>query len=113
MLPCAGAALRFNTGCDVSEVRCAVRTFPQRRIPRGRIGSYPYPVYGQSLTTAPNSRRILVVTSKGGDPVYHWMDGWDWFWMSFMMIFWIVVLGLVVYVAVRLANRPPRGPHTM
>jgi heme/copper-type cytochrome/quinol oxidase subunit 2 len=34
-----------------------------------------------------------------------WMDGWDWFWMSFMMVFWIVVLGAVVYVAVRLANR--------
>lgn len=45
--------------------------------------------------------------------MYHWMDGWDWFWMSFVMIFWILVLGLVVYVAVRLANRPPRGPHTM
>jgi flagellar biogenesis protein FliO len=40
------------------------------------------------------------------------MDGWDWFWMSFMMIVWIVLVGLVVYVAVRLANRPPRGPNT-
>jgi len=32
-------------------------------------------------------------------------DGWDWFWMPFMMGFWVVVLGVVVYVAVRLAQR--------
>ena len=36
--------------------------------------------------------------------MYHWMDATGWFWMSFMMIFWIVLLGAVVYVAVRLAN---------
>jgi heme/copper-type cytochrome/quinol oxidase subunit 2 len=36
------------------------------------------------------------------------MNGSDWVWMSFMMVFWIVVLGAVVYVAVRLAQRPPR-----
>lgn len=35
------------------------------------------------------------------------MDGWDWLWMSFMMVFWAVVLGAIVYVAVRLATRPP------
>jgi uncharacterized membrane protein len=39
--------------------------------------------------------------------MYHWMGGWGWFWMSFMMVFWIVVLGAVIYVAVKLANRPP------
>jgi hypothetical protein len=33
---------------------------------------------------------------------WHDMSGWDWFWMTFSMTFWIVVLGLVVYVAVRL-----------
>lgn len=37
------------------------------------------------------------------------MDGWDWVWMPFMMVFWLVVLGAVIYVAVRLANRPPNG----
>jgi hypothetical protein len=37
------------------------------------------------------------------------MDGWDWLWMSFMMAFWLVLLGAVVYVAVRLAHRPPDG----
>lgn len=40
--------------------------------------------------------------------MYHWMDGTDWFWMSFVMVFWIVVVGAVVYAAVRLAQRPPR-----
>ena len=42
--------------------------------------------------------------------MYHWMDSWDWFWMSFVMVVWIVVVGLVVYVAVRLGSRPPRDP---
>jgi hypothetical protein len=32
--------------------------------------------------------------------------------MSFMMVFWIVVLGFVVYVAVKLANRPPADPKS-
>jgi hypothetical protein len=27
--------------------------------------------------------------------------------MTFMMVFWVVLLGVVVYVAVRLATRPP------
>jgi hypothetical protein len=34
------------------------------------------------------------------------IDGWDWVWMSSMMVFWIVALGAVVYAAVRLAQRP-------
>ncbi len=41
--------------------------------------------------------------------MYGWMDGWGWFWMSFMMVFWIALLGTVVYIAVRLAQRPPAG----
>ncbi|MFO7571077.1 MAG: hypothetical protein R6W48_00555 [Gaiellaceae bacterium] len=36
------------------------------------------------------------------------MDGWDWLWMSFFSVVWIVLIGVVVYVAVRLANRPRR-----
>jgi hypothetical protein len=32
------------------------------------------------------------------------MDGWDWLWMTFMMRFWLVLIGGVVYVAVRLAR---------
>ena len=35
------------------------------------------------------------------------MNGWDWVWMSSMMVFWIAVLGAVVYAAVRLAQRSP------
>lgn len=38
----------------------------------------------------------------------HWMNGWDWAWMTFMMVFWVVLLGAVIYAAVRLAQRPPR-----
>jgi len=45
---------------------------------------------------------------KKEKPMYHWMDGWGWFWMSFMMVSWVVVLAAVVYVAVRLAQRPTR-----
>jgi hypothetical protein len=35
----------------------------------------------------------------------YWHDGWAWFWMIPMMLFWVLVLGAVVYAAVRLANR--------
>lgn len=37
----------------------------------------------------------------------HWMDGWDWVWMTSMMSVWVVVLAVAVYFAVRLATRPP------
>jgi len=40
--------------------------------------------------------------------VYHSMDGWNWFWMSFAGIFWVIVLGVVVYLAVRLAQTHDR-----
>jgi len=42
--------------------------------------------------------------------MYHSMDGGDWVWMSFAMVFGLVVLAAVVYAAVRLANRPPTDP---
>jgi len=42
--------------------------------------------------------------------MYAWMNGWDWLWMTVMMGFWLVVLGAVIYLAVRLAHRPPTGP---
>lgn len=32
------------------------------------------------------------------------MSGWDWLWGTFMMGFLIVLIGLVVYVAVKLAQ---------
>ena len=36
------------------------------------------------------------------------MRGWDWLWMTFWIGFWVVLIGVVVYAAVRLAQRPPR-----
>lgn len=43
--------------------------------------------------------------------MHTWMDGTDWIWMTLMMSFWVVLLGAVVYVAVRLAQRPPTKPR--
>jgi len=40
--------------------------------------------------------------------VHGWMDGWDWIWMSTLMLVWLVALGAVVYVAVRLATSADR-----
>lgn len=34
--------------------------------------------------------------------MHGWMSGWDWFWMAFVMLFWIAILGAV---AIRLAQR--------
>jgi hypothetical protein len=43
------------------------------------------------------------------------MDGWDWLWMTFGMGFWIVLIGVVVYFAVRYyapTGRPGRSRPT-
>jgi len=42
--------------------------------------------------------------------MHAWMDGWDWVWMTFMMGFWVILIGAVVYIAVRLAQQPPTKP---
>lgn len=42
--------------------------------------------------------------------MYHAMDGWSWFWMTFAGVLWLVVLGAVVYLAVRLAQQHDRRP---
>jgi hypothetical protein len=42
--------------------------------------------------------------------MHAWIDGWNWVWMTFMMGFWIVLISAVVYIAVRLAHRPPSKP---
>jgi heme/copper-type cytochrome/quinol oxidase subunit 2 len=47
---------------------------------------------------------------KGG-AMHTWVDGWDWLWMTLMMGFWLVVLGAVIFIAVRLAQRPPTKPR--
>jgi hypothetical protein len=43
--------------------------------------------------------------------MHTWIDGWDWLWMTLMMGFWLVILGAVIYIAVRLAHRPPTKPR--
>lgn len=40
--------------------------------------------------------------------MYHTMTGWSWFWMTFGAVIWVVLLGAVVYVAVRLAQHDSR-----
>ncbi len=37
----------------------------------------------------------------------HWVDGWDWLWMTAMMGFWLVVLGAVIFTPVA----PPLFPN--
>ena len=39
--------------------------------------------------------------------MHPWIDGWSWFWMTFMMGLWVVLIGAVVYFAVRLAQKSP------
>ena len=56
---------------------------------------------------AAGGRRTVRSTDKEVPPV-HYADGLDWLWMSFMMVFWVALIGVAVYVAVRLAQRPPR-----
>ena len=43
--------------------------------------------------------------------MHGWMDESDWAWMSTMMLASLVVLGAVVYVAVRLATQSGRKPN--
>jgi hypothetical protein len=47
------------------------------------------------------------ISTEGGGA----MEGFDWFWMTLMMGFWLIAIGTVVYVAVRLATRRPSGGH--
>ena len=37
------------------------------------------------------------------------LDGWDWVWMTAMMVGWVVLIAAAVYVAVKLAHRSPTG----
>ena len=52
-------------------------------------------------------RGTLGLQTEKGVAMHGWMDGSDWVWMTMMMGFWLVLLGAVVYIAVRLAQRPP------
>jgi hypothetical protein len=37
--------------------------------------------------------------------MYHDMNGWAWFGMTVGPLAWVVLIGLAVYIAVRLAHR--------
>jgi len=50
--------------------------------------------------------RMLIASSKGGD-MYHSMDGWGWFLITFVSVFWIAVFGVALYAAAWLASRAP------
>jgi hypothetical protein len=54
--------------------------------------------------------RRMLRSGREEQAMHDWMSGWEWMWMSFMMVFWIVALGAIVYAAVKLANRPPTDP---
>jgi len=43
--------------------------------------------------------------------MYWHMKGWGWAWMTAMPMVWIAILGVAVYVAVRLANRDSGQPR--
>jgi hypothetical protein len=34
-----------------------------------------------------------------------WNGGWEWFWMIPMMLVWVILIGIVIYAAARVANR--------
>jgi len=87
------------------------RRRPRRASATGRSVVTPPAMRGWPDVCRALPRPCLQQRSKGG-AMYHWMDGWGWFWMTFMMLFWIVVLGAVVYVAVKLADRPPTDPKS-
>jgi hypothetical protein len=37
------------------------------------------------------------------------MDGWDWLWATFMMGVWVILLGVVVFLAIKLAQGDRQG----
>lgn len=37
--------------------------------------------------------------------MHGYVDSWDWVWMTTITVFWVVLIGAVVYAAVRLAQR--------
>ena len=40
-----------------------------------------------------------------------WNSGWDWLWMTLMMVLWLAVIGGVAYAVVRRAFPHDRGEH--
>lgn len=40
-----------------------------------------------------------------------WNSSWDWLWISLMTVLWVIALGTVVYVAVRMALHHEHNGH--
>ena len=40
-----------------------------------------------------------------------WNSGWDWLWMTLMMLLWLAVIGGVAYGVVRRTFPRDRGEH--
>ena len=58
------------------------------------------------MSPMPNSWDRTIVQDKNKEAEMHgYVDGWDWFWMTTMMVSLIVLTGAVVYAAVRLPQR--------
>lgn len=43
--------------------------------------------------------------------MYHDMNGWPWFGMTFGALFWLLLIGITVYIAVRPAHRQKLRRH--
>lgn len=40
--------------------------------------------------------------------MHWWFDGWSWFWMAPMMVFWLLLLGVAVWAIARLVGSAER-----
>jgi len=61
------------------------------------------------MARVPLGARLSAQQKEGG--MHTSIESWDWLWMTLMMGFWLVVLGAVIYTAVRLAQRTPPNPR--
>ena len=65
-----------------------------------------YPSRVSAMSPMPNSWDRTIVQDKNKEAEMHgYVDGWDWVWMTTMMVSLIVLTGAVVYAAVRLPQR--------
>jgi hypothetical protein len=75
---------------------------PRTRVAAGSV------IYPERVSGAPPiarcSTRASISVSVEEVAMYHYVDGWDWIWMTLMMGFWVVILALVVYLVVKLTQ---------
>ncbi|HXG77561.1 MAG TPA: hypothetical protein VNJ53_13430 [Gaiellaceae bacterium] len=70
------------------------------RSPTCGVTRTPYPWFQAKRALAAGA---IIGSDRLEEAGMYWHDGWDWFWMTVAMSFWVALLGVVVYVAVRLA----------